>query len=227
MYEKELGAQVLDRWLTLRMNKEAINTFLAGTDTHVPALTTGKVVTVDSAIAEAIEANNKSLEGSDLRLHLATAEDVETIEKLVKGLATYHKELESIHLNKNHFTADGFGNVYSWFKCLLLEDTRTSHMCGIALFYFGHNAERGSFLYLEELYIEKSCRGRSGGKVLMSTLATVATLLDCFCFVWQALDWNTPALNFYAKVGAKIQEGLLTSKFVGEQLAAFVEGGGS
>ena len=209
------------------MNKEAINTFLAGTDTHVPTLTTGKVVAVDSAIAKAIEANNKSLERSDLRLHLATAEDVETIEKLVMGLATYEKEPESVHLNKNHYTADGFGNDHSWFKCLLLEDTRTCQMCGIAVFYFGYNVERGSFLYLEDLYIEKSCRGRSGGKVIMSTLATVATLLDCSGFVWQALDWNTPALNFYAKLGAKIQDGLLTSRFVGEQLVAFVEGGGS
>jgi RimJ/RimL family protein N-acetyltransferase len=41
-------------------------------------------------------------------------------------------------------------------------------------------------------------------------------------FVWQALDWNTPALKFYEKIGATVLDGLLTTRFGGESLKDFV-----
>ena len=47
----------------------------------------------------------------------------------------------------------------------------------------------------------------------MNALASIALALGSERIVWQALDWNLPALNFYKRLGAIVQDGLTCSKF--------------
>jgi GNAT superfamily N-acetyltransferase len=78
------------------------------------------------------------------------------------------------------------------------------------------------FLYLEDLFIEESYRGNGAGTFVMTTLGEIALSLKCNKMVWQALDWNTPALTFYQnKIGAHIVDGLLTTRFAGSTLHEF------
>ena len=78
------------------------------------------------------------------------------------------------------------------------------------------------FLYLEDLFIEEAYRGSGAGTYVMSTLGEMALSLRCKKMVWQALDWNTPALTFYQdKIGAHIVNGLLTTRFAGSSLHEF------
>ena len=98
--------------------------------------------------------------------------------------------------------------------------------CGMAFIYFGYslvdddenhddnrNENRNgggvgnNFLYLEDLFIEEEYRKGGGGTILMKALAYIALQLKCINSMrWVALDWNTPAINFYQqKIGATIQ----------------------
>jgi RimJ/RimL family protein N-acetyltransferase len=88
----------------------------------------------------------------------------------------------------------------------------------MAFFYVGCTVKGGRFMYLEDLFIEEFHRGKGAGSAAMKALASAALAMKCQRLVWQALDWNTPALGFYKKIGAKIQSGLLTSRYANRQL---------
>jgi GNAT superfamily N-acetyltransferase len=164
--------------------------------------------------------------------------DLQEICRLVQGLADYEKEPDAVHIGSKHYELDG----ESLFFCLLLQQEQNSpaasskdsedskyYTCGMAFCYLGQrhadnrNSSNGDasarskvFLYLEDLFIEPQYRKCGGGLLLMQCLAAIATALDCSLIKWQALDWNTPALNFYQnRIGAVIQKGLHTSRYMG------------
>ena len=74
---------------------------------------------------------------------------------------------------------------------------------------------------MEDLFLEVDYRQNGGGNLLMKTLARISLALGCNQLLWQALDWNTAGLKFYAKIGATILEGEKTSRFCGEAMQSF------
>ena len=225
-YYKELKAETLEGWMTLRMDAEAIDTFLATKGTLAPTLSTSEDFTLEAAVRaidEVLVLTNTSLESRGLKLHRATEEELDEIEVQVAGLALYEKEPESVHVNKEHYRIDGYQTDHPLFHCLLLQDTETKTYHGMGFFYFGYDFDKGRFLYLEDLFFEVSHRGRGGGEMVMYALASVCKRLACTGFVWQALDWNFPAITFYKKIGAVIVDGLRTTRFAGANLRAFSE----
>lgn len=223
---KELKAEMLDDWITLRMNRKAIDTFLSTKEELKPTGSkSDRFVQQDvvHVINNAVELTNTELKQHGLKLHRATEHNLDDIETQVAGLALFEREPESIHVNKEHYYIDGYKTNPPLFYCLLLQDTKTNTFHGMGFFYFGYDVYQGRFLYLVDLFIEKSHRGRGGGSMVMYTLASICKQLSCTGFVWQALDWNTPAITLYQHIGAVVQNGLLTSRFAGAHLTAFVE----
>ena len=117
-------------------------------------------------------------------------------------------------LGGDHGDEDDGGNT------IAKEKTTT---CGMAFIYFGYslvdddndqdgngngNGAGSNFLYLEDLFIEEEYRKGGGGTILMKALAYISLQLKCINSMrWVALDWNTPAINFYQqKIGATIQQ---------------------
>lgn len=98
--------------------------------------------------------------------------------------------------------------------------------CGMGFIFFGYKCGEGPFIYLEDLYIDESYRGFGGGKMMMKELAKIALKLGCIQLSWSALDWNTPALNFYEKIGAKLQQNMKLTRYCNEELVAFAQGTG-
>lgn len=75
---------------------------------------------------------------------------------------------------------------------------------GFALYFFNFSTFKGkSCLYLEDIYITPSRRGLGYGKRLFERLAAIALGRGCERFDWAVLNWNTPAIAFYEKLGAK------------------------
>ncbi|CAB9515902.1 Diamine acetyltransferase 2 [Seminavis robusta] len=215
-YPSDTQPEVLDGWLTLYWNYDT---------TTYNKLNHAASWTAESdrnAINQCLREKQQS-NSSDLHIRLSTVDDLDHIERLVQGLAEFEKEPESVHVTKEHYRRDGFGQQSPLFHCLLLEDHSSSppYVCGMAFTYFGHSFGQGRFLYLEDLYMEEPYRGKGGGTMVMQTLQDIAQSTDCVRAVWQALDWNTPALTFYNKIGAAVQEGLITSRFAGESLQKF------
>jgi GNAT superfamily N-acetyltransferase len=224
-YYRELNAESLNGWLTLRMDETAIDVLLATKEALAPTAVVADNFTLEAttkAIDDALAATNTILERCGLKLHRATEKDVDDIEAQVAGLALYEKEPESVHVTKEHYRIDGYQTDHPLFHCILLQDTETKKFHGLSFFYFGYDFDQGRFLYLEDLFFEESHRGRGGGFMIMYTLASVCKRLGCTGFMWQALDWNTPAITFYKKIGATILDGLLSTRFAGAQLTTFI-----
>ena len=75
----------------------------------------------------------------------------------------------------------------------------------------------------KDLFIEKEYRGNGAGKLTMEALALIAVQLHCNRMVWAALDWNTPAIEFYKRLGATIQKGLITTRLINDDLITFAQ----
>lgn len=180
---------------------------------------------VHQSVKQCLATVNDASSNNNFRFRLATGADVDTIARLVQGLAVYEKEPDAVNVTSHHYLCDG-GSDEPLFYCLLLEDAKSppgseSYCCGMAFFYFGYESGRGRFLYLEDLYLEDAYRKLGGGSLAMKSLARICLALDCQNFYWVALDWNTPALNLYEKIGAKVQQGVLTVRFTNDKLKSF------
>ena len=102
-----------------------------------------------------------------------------------------------------------------------LEDKSSIKVVGMGFWYLGYSLDLGKYLYLEDLFIEHEYRGYRCGKALMYSLADIALNVGCNRFLWQALKWNTPALGFYNKIGAKVYQGLMTLRLDQDKIDAF------
>ena len=137
---------------------------------------------------------------TNVTIRLATEADVGTIRRLIVGLALYEKEPAStVEVTEDELRRDGFG-AQPVFRCLLAEVDGAA--IGFALFFYNYSTWQGRCIYLEDLYVEESARGTGTGTLLLKTVAAIAHAEGCKRMSWQALDWNTPALDFYKALGA-------------------------
>ena len=90
---------------------------------------------------------------------------------------------------------------------------------GFALFFYNYSTWQGRpGLYLEDLFVRPEFRGKGIGKALLVHLAQIAVRENCGRFVWQVLDWNQPAFEFYESLGAKKLTEWVTMRVEGEAL---------
>ncbi len=54
-------------------------------------------------------------------------------------------------------------------------------------------------MYLEDLLVTENMRGKNIGKLLFDALIEECKQKKYSGLVWQVLDWNEPAINFYKK----------------------------
>jgi GNAT superfamily N-acetyltransferase len=69
-------------------------------------------------------------------------------------------------------------------------------------------------LYLEDFLVTESMRGHGIGKLLFDEVINISKERNVARFVWQILDWNEPALNFYRKYNADLDSGWINGKLV-------------
>lgn len=78
---------------------------------------------------------------------------------------------------------------------------------GYAIYFYSFSSMMGRrALWLDDLFVVPAFRGKGIGKALMAYLARIAVENQCARFEWIVLDWNTPAIEFYHRLGAKILE---------------------
>jgi GNAT superfamily N-acetyltransferase len=74
-------------------------------------------------------------------------------------------------------------------------------------------------IWLEDLYVPPQHRRGGVGGALLAHVAAVTVQRGCARLEWAALDWNTPALDFYAKLGAEALSEWTMPRLDGEVLA--------
>jgi GNAT superfamily N-acetyltransferase len=131
----------------------------------------------------------------------AVFEDAALIRALIQELAEYDGEADQVRITEADIRRDGFG-ANAKFRTLIAE--WDSQAAGFALFFRYYSTWRGSGIYLEDLYVRPEFRRRGIGTALLAQIACIAQQESCTFVRWAVLDWNEPALNMYASIGAGI-----------------------
>jgi GNAT superfamily N-acetyltransferase len=115
---------------------------------------------------------------------------------LIKELALYEKAPEQVTVSMEHFEESGFGKNPVWWAFVAEEN---EVVLGFALYYIRYSTWKGQRLYLEDILVTEEARGRGIGGLLMNRLVQEAEEKNFSGMMWQVLEWNKPAINFYKK----------------------------
>ncbi len=126
----------------------------------------------------------------------AVKEDCEAIMNLIHELAVYEKAPNEITVSMEHFIESGFGAKPVWEAFVAKENNIIK---GFALYYIRYSTWKGQRIYLEDLLVTEDMRGKGIGKLLFDQLEEECKSKKYSGLVWQVLDWNEPAINFYKK----------------------------
>jgi len=149
-------------------------------------------------------------------LRVATKQDCPRLLELIIELAVYEKEPDAVTVSLQEFEDAGFGSKPVW-KAFVAEVNGV--IVGFAMYYIRYSTWKGRRLYLEDLIVTEDMRGKKIGKLLFERMLTETRELGLSGMVWQVLDWNEPAINFYKKYGANIEDGWLNAALSEEQIA--------
>ncbi|HSF45145.1 MAG TPA: GNAT family N-acetyltransferase [Chitinophagaceae bacterium] len=140
----------------------------------------------------------------DIVIRRAVKEDCARLMELVNELALYEKAPEEVTVTLSHFMESGFGENPVWWAFVAEVDGSVE---GFALYYIRYSTWKGQRMYLEDILVTEKMRGNGLGKMLFDRLIDEAREKQFKGMVWQVLDWNEPAINFYKKYGANFDAG--------------------
>ena len=154
---------------------------------------------------------------SSVTVRFATAADVKTILRFIKGLAEFEHEPDAVKATESDLLRDGFGPKPK-FEVLIAEIEKES--VGFALFFPTYSTWEGRpGLYLEDLFVVENMRGQGIGLALLVRLAAIAVERDCARLELSVLHWN-PAREFYHTLGLHHKDEWLPYRISGEALRA-------
>ena len=148
-----------------------------------------------------------------INIRKATVKDFPEILKLIKELATYEKAPEKVTNSVAQMLAEK-----DLFECFVAE-TPNKEIVGFALYFFAYYTWVGKSLYLDDLYVQKNYRGMGIGRKLLQEVLKVAKQENCKRIRWQVLNWNTPAIEFYKRLGVTLDDEWINCDLTGEELA--------
>lgn len=131
-------------------------------------------------------------------IHIRRAErsDCKRLLELVSELAVYEKAPQEVTVTLEHFEESGFGEKPVWWAFVAEINGKVE---GFALYYIRFSTWKGQCLYLEDFLVTEKLRGLGAGTLLFDRVIAEAKEKGFSRMVWQVLEWNEPAINFYKK----------------------------
>lgn len=140
----------------------------------------------------------------EITIRKAVKEDCPRLMELINELAVYEKAPDEVTVTPEHFEESGFGASPVWWA--LVAETG-GIIQGFALYYIRYSTWKGQALYLEDLLVTNAMRAKGIGKLLFDRLIEEVKEKGLKRMVWQVLDWNEPAINFYKKYNTRLDGG--------------------
>jgi GNAT superfamily N-acetyltransferase len=131
----------------------------------------------------------------------AVKEDMPQVLELIQELATFEKEPDAVVVTVEDLVRDGFSEN-PLFHCFVAKVG--IEIIGIAFYYYRYSTWKGKTIHLEDLIVKESKRGSGAGFALYSEIIQQGKRDNVRRIEWNVLDWNTPAIDFYEKTGAKV-----------------------
>ena len=142
----------------------------------------------------------KNAESARIQIRPAVENDFPAILELIRELAAFEKAPHRVHNTVKQMQAEK-----DYFRALVAQ-TEQGEIVGMALFYFAYYTWVGKSLYLDDLYVREKWRGRGIGRRLLNRVLQIAEENQCKRVRWQVLRWNKPAIDFYRKIGATLDD---------------------
>ncbi len=147
--------------------------------------------------------------------------------ELVKELAAYERAANEVTATLEHFEQSGFGLKPVWWGFVatsspdpfsmheegeanpfpLQGESQGEEIIGFIMYYIRYSTWKGQRMYLEDFVVTEHARSKGVGKLLFDRLIEEAKEKKLTGIVWQVLDWNEQAINFYKKYNAKFDKG--------------------
>ena len=139
--------------------------------------------------------------------------------RFIRELAEYEKRLDEVETSEADLSDALFGSE-ACAKAIIAEVDGAP--VGFALYYKTFSTFAGKPGYhLEDLYVTPEARGGGIGKAVLAEIAARTLAMDGRRMEWTALDWNTPAIEFYKRLGADHLSDWLMFRLSGDALEAF------
>ena len=145
----------------------------------------------------------------EIEIRKGQRKDMPDVLKLIKELAVYEKAADEVEMTVKELEADGFGDN-PVFDVIVAE--ADENVVGFALYYTSYSTWKGRALYLEDFIVNEPFRKFGIGKKLFSEVLKVAKERKVRRMEWQVLEWNEPAINFYKKYDATLDDEWLNGR---------------
>ncbi len=136
-----------------------------------------------------------------MNIRKGTSQDMKAVLGLIQELAEFEKEPDAVLITVDDLIRDGFESN-PLFHVFVAEVE--AQIVGIALYYYRYSTWKGKTIHLEDLVVKDKMRGTGVGYALYSEIIKQGKKDNVRRIEWNVLDWNTPAIAFYEKSGAKV-----------------------
>lgn len=156
---------------------------------------------------------------NEIRIRSGVKKDLPRVLELVRELAQFENAADQVCNTVEQMEYDGFGPnpVYGFFVAEIGQE-----IVGLSLYYFRYSTWKGKRLYLEDIIVTENWRGKGLGKLLFERTMKFALEQECSGMMWQVLKWNKPAIDFYKKYQAKLEEDWLNGHLEAGQIKFFL-----
>jgi GNAT superfamily N-acetyltransferase len=156
-----------------------------------------------------------------LSIRPATINDASLLTVLIHELAEYERLSHETIVTDEDIARDGFGPDPK-FRAVIAEWSQ--QVAGYALFFEFYSTFQGrAGLFLEDIFVRPPFRRQGIGKALLAHVAGIARTEQYFCMRWEVLDWNTPAIDFYRRLGAVFLDEWRAACLIGDALQAVAD----
>ena len=145
-----------------------------------------------------------------MNIRKGNPDDMQAVLDLIQELADFENEPDAVLVTVDDLVRDGFGTnpLFEVFVAEVETDLngnqQTKEIVGMALYYYRFSTWKGKTIHLEDLVVKEKMRGTGLGYALYSEILKQGKKDNVRRVEWNVLDWNTPAIEFYEKSGAKI-----------------------
>lgn len=144
----------------------------------------------------------------------ANTSDNSQILNLIKELAEFEKCLDEVET-----TEESMKNDDSLFNAFVAEFN--NQIIGTAIYFPYYSTWKGKCIYLEDIVVSEQFRKKGIGKKLFDALVGEAKNFGAKRLMWQVLDWNEPAINFYKKLNASLDSEWINCKLTEQQMQSY------
>lgn len=146
--------------------------------------------------------------------------DLPRVLELIKELAAFEKAPDEVINTVELMERDGFGPapIFGFFVA-----ENENGIVGISLYYWRYSTWKGKRLYLEDIVVTARERGKGIGKLLFHRTMQHCLEENCSGMMWQVLNWNEPAIDFYKKYGSSLDNEWMNCTLEREQIQTLLQ----